>query len=1049
MGKLKKIICENKILFITFIICFILILVECTFLFTDNKKSKENYTSNTKKTSVKDLSEEKKKILGISSNNNESNSNITTEKIISNKNEQIKKEISNSNVNKNYQEYEKLSEEEKNKQEVIPSKEKVDLEVLDKIDDNKGDTLPTKFDLNDVIKLNYEDQGTYGLCWNFASTKVFETYLALNEKKQYNLSEIAVDYLGSEHLYDSHKLHSGANFENYNDVVKKLGGLIEQNYMNSDYYHDYTEEEYLNIFNLPRVSIENYEVVYFPTLYSFNNKLQNTDFEDVTEEDLIKYRNAMKKHIMNNSALYFVVHAFTTSAGPSYLKGNLPEGEYAKLNWQNAFYCEYDDCYDNYGSNTRHAMAIIGWDDNFDRRVFRRIDENGNVTIPKHDGAFLVANSWSNEKTYYYISYDDTELYSEIVGIKKVDDSDFSKMLNLNIISEKIRGVLLKDFSDKIISKNGIDYISYENLDNILYLNLNNLNLTNDDIKSLIYFKNLNILDIKNNNISSLDTLASLKNLTMLDADNNNISDITVLSNFSKLNSLSLANNQITDISPIKSLSELKFINLSNNKIINYENTFSNLEYLSLLSLDNCDINNLYLNSNISYTSLNLSNNPNLKLMNKINVFIIELNNNNLNNLDILTNFNEEELNSLSVNNNDIKDISALTKYKKIVSLDLSNNKNIESYEPLKILFKRENTSIQNALDNINKNMLNSIIKKYTDDDKNEEDDSSEDEVQDDDFELYPTYKSLNLSNCNISDLSMFDDFDLSFLDLSNNNITSIDELKLEDLIDLNLSNNKLENADLTNLFNSNIENLYLNNTGLTSLKIDKNIKKDFIATLDLSNNDITDISLLNNIKNIDILSLENNKNFSNYNLTNEILFLNLSNTAVDDNIMDKIELKENGLANLSSNRNIKNIPELLKKTYDKAITLNEELKNKYIEENEIDITYFENLQYLNKEYISMDLIINDYTLNTIPYGKYLNVYTNYDLTLNKDENEYINLINSENYGLFKYLIKNQSVLGLNNIELDKSYTKLKINNPIDSYIMINYGEQKFKLKFN
>lgn len=1049
MEKLKKIIGENKFLVVTFIICFILVLVECTLLFTGDKNSKKNYTSDNKKNNVENLSEEKKKILGINSNNSESNSNITTEKIISNKNEQIKKEILDSNVNKNYQEYEKLSDEEKSKQEVVPSKEKVDLEVLDKMDDNKVDTLPTKFDLNDVIKLNYEDQGTYGLCWNFASTKVFETYLAINENKQYNLSEIAVDYLGSEHLYDSHKLHSGANFENYNDVVKKLGGLIEQNYMNSDYYHDYTEEEYLNIFNLPRVSIENYEVVYFPTLYSFNNKLQNTDFEDVTEEDLIKYRNAMKKHIMNNSALYFVVHAFTTSAGPSYLKGNLPEGEYAKLNWQNAFYCEYDDCYDNYGSNTRHAMAIIGWDDNFDRRVFRRVDENGNVTIPKHDGAFLVANSWSNEKTYYYISYDDTELYSEIVGIKKVDDSDFSKMLNLNIISEKIRGILLKDFSDKIISKNGIDYISYENLDNILYLNLNDLNLTDDDMKSLIYFKNLGILDIKNNNISSLDTLASLKNLTMLEADNNNISDITVLSNFSKLNSLSLANNQITDISPIKNLSELEFINLSNNKIINYENTFSNLEYLSLLSLDNCDINNLYLNSNISYTSLNLSNNPNLKLMNKINVFIIELNNNNLSNLDILTNFNEEELNSLSVNNNDIKDISALTKYKEIVSLDLSNNKNIESYEPLKILLKRENTSIQNALDNINKNILNSIIKKYTDD-KDVEEDLSEDEVQDDDFELYPNYKSLNLSNCNISDVSIFKDLNLSRLDLSNNNITSVDGLKNENLTELNLSGNKLGDADLTHLFNSDsIMSLYLSNTGLTSLKIDKKIKKDYIDILDLSNNDITDISILNNIERISILSLENNNNFNNYYLKNEISFLNLSNTAVDDNIMDNIELEKFELINLSSNKNIKNMPELLKKTYNRAITLNEELKNKYIEENDIDTTFYENMEYLSKEYVSVDLIINDYTLNTIPYGKYLNVYTNYDLTLNKDENGYINLIDSDNYELFKYLIKNQSELELNNMEFDKSYTKLKINNIIDPYISFNYSDQNYKLKFN
>ncbi|MBR2275869.1 MAG: fibronectin type III domain-containing protein, partial [Lachnospiraceae bacterium] len=68
---------------------------------------------------------------------------------------------------------------------------------------------------------------------------------------------------------------------------------------------------------------------------------------------------------------------------------------------------EHKSYYNNVNDSTNHAVAIVGWDDNFPKEYFN--------TEPLGNGAWLVRNSWTvntafSYYSYFWLSYEDTSL---------------------------------------------------------------------------------------------------------------------------------------------------------------------------------------------------------------------------------------------------------------------------------------------------------------------------------------------------------------------------------------------------------------------------------------------------------------------------------------------------------------------------------------------------------------------------------------------------------------------------------------------------------------
>ncbi|MCX8093404.1 MAG: leucine-rich repeat domain-containing protein [Candidatus Goldbacteria bacterium] len=115
---------------------------------------------------------------------------------------------------------------------------------------------------------------------------------------------------------------------------------------------------------------------------------------------------------------------------------------------------------------------------------------------------------------------------------------------------------------------------------------LNSKNITS--IQGMQYFKNLQELEMYDNQISDISPLSGLTKLRYLNLSNNKISDISALSGLTDLYSLNLANNQISNITSLSSLTNLIYLTLSNN-------TISDITSLS----DLLKLQELYLSNNL------------------------------------------------------------------------------------------------------------------------------------------------------------------------------------------------------------------------------------------------------------------------------------------------------------------------------------------------------------------------------------------------------------------------------------------------------------------
>ncbi len=114
---------------------------------------------------------------------------------------------------------------------------------------------------------------------------------------------------------------------------------------------------------------------------------------------------------------------------------------------------------------------------------------------------------------------------------------------------------------------------------------LNDLGLT--DISDVAKFRNLFLLELKNNRITDVSPIGELHELTTLMLNNNRITDISSLGTLGKLRALELRENDIADISPLAGLTELTALGLQKNRIGNIAPLAGLTKLESLILADN------------------------------------------------------------------------------------------------------------------------------------------------------------------------------------------------------------------------------------------------------------------------------------------------------------------------------------------------------------------------------------------------------------------------------------------------------------------------------
>lgn len=775
---------KNRIIAIIAIIAIILGIATGIYINKTREKKQEQIAQTTitnqdKEKSIDTLTDVEKQIAGI---------------------ETDKKEDEEKTYSELYKEYLELPEEKKNDLEVIPRKEEVPYEKIEEIKENldKEDEkvptpaeneIPAQFNLADKIDIKVEDQGRYGLCWDFASMKSLETYLALKNIGNYDLSELHVDYITSNLMYGSRELHEGGNFAMFKDYLTESGVVLEEKVPYD--FKEYTEEEYEKFPDMEKV-IEVTETVDFPSMY------KNPD-NQASDEELKDFRDTVKRHIMKNGGLYTSI--VSTRAVNAYVR---PE---------------------NNESWPDHAVTIVGWDDTYSKENF---SDNGYT--PEHDGAYIALNSWgeySNQNGYYYISYDDKYVESSLSGIVSTSMENAYKIESIK--NTAIKEYLKENYSNLFIKYNGEDYITKNALSNLMMIDLSNRNMNSLD--GIEIFSNIYTIDISNNNIKDLTPLTKIKTLTNIYASNNQIKDVSVLKNIEK-----------------KSEYASLELDLSNNP---YVTGFDKLTNLTILDISNCKIKDLSsLQNCTNLMSLVVKDTPGITGLDKLPESLSTLNLTNCN-LDKLPQADGilSNVDILIVPNNNITSLSGLENLNNLYELDVSGNP-ITDWSGLyakEFGFMDEfNTSLVIRAENCGIEDVNEFAKITTPVALELANNNIKDVSAFKDKEIYSIDLSGNknvtgLNNLTKTDAMVLDNCDLKSiseivgleqiysLSLENNQITDLNEIsKMKNLANLSLAGN----PNLTGTLSSEL----LGVLNLSNCNLDKNFDFSKLPALSLIN---------------------------------------------------------------------------------------------------------------------------------------------------------------------------------------------------------------------
>lgn len=322
-------------------------------------------------------------------------------------------------------------------------------------------TLESKYSLQENIPENIiiKDQGDTNSCWTFGALTSLETNLALknyyngNSAKVYDFSERHMEYATSRKFLNgetnpigfNREINSGGNFYLYNAYLTNGTGAINED--------DMPFQNEANLINLSEIQNKEvvtqvYDIEEFPTYKS--------------TEDLTQIKQQMKEHIKNCGAIEVGIYGANLFSENCY------------NNKTGAIYCDNSSTYP-----IDHSVAIIGWDDNYDKNNFNE------KLRPKNNGAWIIKNSWGTEVKITYDEIKESlfemdnkhEKYNSVNDVKDKDVEDFIE--EQQIIDGKEYVIGDREIIRKI-GDNGIMYVSYEDAN--IYSQMTGISLASDTV---------------------------------------------------------------------------------------------------------------------------------------------------------------------------------------------------------------------------------------------------------------------------------------------------------------------------------------------------------------------------------------------------------------------------------------------------------------------------------------------------------------------------------------------------------------------------------------